>query len=1802
MMRSFLNLLALPPVLPRLILLSFLGFSTSLFAQTPVPGSNSPLCINSTLALTVNTVQQATYFWTGPNGFSSTQQNPGLFVNNLSMAGTYTLVTTVNSVPTTTTTVVVVNSPPQNVQAFANTPLCVGQTLNLSTSLYPGATYFWQGPSSFTSNLQNPSIQQMTTQRAGSYYLSVTYPGCSASNAFLSVVVNTAPTAVATSNSTVCSGVNLSLAANTVSGATYAWQGPNGWTANIQNPVIQNAQSIHTGTYTLTVTTPGCTPAIATTPVVVNNTNTNATAGSNSPVCVGQTLNLTATTLANTTYSWSGPNGFSSSQQNPSLSPVNTNMAGTYMVYIQTGGCSTVSRSVVVSVSSMPTGRATSNSPVCSGGQIQLSSPVQTGFSYQWQGPNGFFSTLNNPVISSANSIHAGSYFVVIQGGGCSARVDTVVVIVNSAPQISVTSNSPLCTGGTLRFTTTSVSGATYSWQGPNGFTSTQQNPVIQQVGNNQAGNYYVMVSIPGCSPITAFTTVVINSTPTATAGSNSPVCTGGFINLTTPTVSGATYSWTGPNNWTSNIQNPSIQNVQSINAGTYSLVVTTPGCGSATATTSVTINTSTINANAGSNSPVCIGNTLNLTATTISGATYVWTGPNGFGSTQQNPTRTPVTTAMAGTYMVSIQTPGCGTVTRTVVVGVNSIPTSRAGSNSPVCSGGTLQLTAPSQTGLTYSWYGPNGFSSSQSSPVIQNVSTLNAGNYYLVIQGNGCPSRVDTVSVTINTQPQVILTSNSPVCVGGTLSISATSVNGATYSWQGPGGFTSTQQNVVLQQVTTNSAGNYYVIVSVPGCSSYTAFTSVAINSAPSVLPGSNSPICAGGTLALTTNTINGATYTWRGPNGWSSSLQNPVIQNTQSINTGVYSLTVTTTGCGSATGTTSVTINSTNVNATAGANSPICIGQTLNLTATSIPGATYVWTGPNGFGSTQQNPTRTPVTTAMAGTYIVSIQTPGCGTITRGVTVVVNGLPTNRAGSNSPVCTMGTIQFTAPTQNGLTYSWYGPNNFNSTIANPVISSASSIHAGTYYLFIQGSGCPTRVDTVVVAVNSLLQNIAAGANSPLCVSQTLNLTCTSVTGATYSWTGPGGFTSTQRNPSRTNVTTQHSGQYIVVVTVPGCGAITQVVNVQVNNLASAQAWSNSPICAGANLYLTTPAITGATYLWIGPNGYSSTLQNSYLPNSTTANAGVYTVSVTVPGCGTASSTVVVSILNTNTNLQAGANSPICYGQTLNLTSSSITGATYLWTGPNGWSSTQQNVTRNQVTNSMAGAYVLTVTTQGCGTITRSIPVVVNAPAIAQTFASSPLCVGGTLYFSTSTSNNWTYQWTGPNGFSSTSSNPVIQNVGTQQAGVYTLFVTSPGCGTASTTATVVVNPGALNSVVTSNSPVCIGGTLQFSITGVQGATYSWNGPNGFTSTQQNPVIQQVTTANAGGYYVVITTPGCGSVTRTLSVQVNSSVTVSAGSNSPICSGSNLYLSATSVQGATYLWTGPNGFSAQGSNPVIVQAQSNQSGVYSLTVITPCGTQQRTTTVVINNGGNITASANSPACVGGSINLSGTAITGATYSWTGPAGFTANTNNSTLTQITSAMGGNYNYVVSIPGCPSVTRQVNVIVNNPAAVNISANQTLCISQNLAMYAQGPGGSTYTWTGPAGFSATGFNATQYSVTPNNAGIYTLVAQVPGCGPVIRTFPLTVLNCRLGNPEANEPELNVYPNPAETQVELSVVDNKLQFVKVIDMSGRVLIEQTLTGEKSHVELTSVPSGYYLLEIQTDLGTVRKRILKP
>jgi hypothetical protein len=211
---------------------------------------------------------------------------------------------------------------------------------------------------------------------------------------------------------------------------------------------------------------------------------------------------------------------------------------------------------------------------------------------------------------------------------------------VNARPVITASSNSPLCSGSTLNLTSSSFAGATYSWVGPNNFSSSQQNPSIPNVSANASGTYSVVATANGCSSSApATTSVTVSPLPSApTANSNSPVCASASINLTATLVAGATYVWLGPNNFTSNDQNPVIPNAAAVNGGIYSVRVNLNGCISSPATTLVTINSVPNAPVASSNSPLCENDTLRLDASVVAGATYSWSGPNNFSSTLRTP------------------------------------------------------------------------------------------------------------------------------------------------------------------------------------------------------------------------------------------------------------------------------------------------------------------------------------------------------------------------------------------------------------------------------------------------------------------------------------------------------------------------------------------------------------------------------------------------------------------------------------------------------------------------------------------------------------------------------------------------------------------------------------------------------------------------------------------------------------------------------------------------------------------------------------------------------------------------------------------------------------------------------------------------------------------------------------------------------------------------------------------------------------------------------------------------------------
>jgi gliding motility-associated-like protein len=1703
----------------------------------PIPGAptlsvNTPICAGQTLSLTASTIAGATYNWSGPNSFTSNVQNPTISNASTAASGTYScFVTVAGCVGPIATVAATVNPLPAAPTASANTPLCSGQTLSLSAGAIGGATYNWSGPNSFTSTTQNPTIVNTTTLASGTYSVNATVLGCVGPNGTVAVVVNQTPTVLTIgANTPLCSGQTLSLTSTSTVGATFNWSGPNSFTSNVQNPTIVGTTTLASGVYSVNATINSCASATGTVSVLVNQTPTVLTIGANSPLCSGQTLSLTSTSTVGATFNWSGPNSFTSNVQNPTIVGTTTLASGVYSVNATINSCASAAGTVNVLVNQTPTVLTIgANTPLCSGQTLSLTSTSTVGATFNWSGPNSFTSNVQNPTIVGTTTLASGVYSVNATINSCASATGTVSVLVNQTPTVlTIGANSPLCSGQTLSLTSTSTVGATFNWSGPNSFTSNVQNPTIVSTTTLASGVYSVNATINSCASATGTVNVVVNQTPTVlTIGANTPLCSGQTLSLTSTSTVGATFNWSGPNSFTSTAQNPTIAGATTLAAGVYTVTSTIGGCTSATRTINVVVNQTPTVLTIGANTPLCSGQTLSLTSTSTVGATFNWSGPNSFTSTAQNPTIVGATTLAAGVYTVTSTIGGCTSATRTINVVVNQTPTVLTiGANSPLCSGQTLSLTSTSTVGATFNWSGPNSFTSTAQNPTIAGATTLAAGVYSVNASLSGCASATGTVNVVVNQTPTVLtIGANTPLCSGQTLSLTSTSTVGATFSWSGPNSFTSTAQNPTIPGATTLAAGVYSVNASISGCSSATGTVNVVVNQTPTVLTiGANSPLCSGQTLSLTSTSTVGATFSWSGPNSFTSTAQNPTIPGATTLAAGVYSVNASISGCASATGTVNVVVNQTPTVLTIGANTPLCSGQTLSLTSTSTVGATFNWSGPNSFTSTAQNPTIVSTTTLASGIYSVNASIGGCSSATGTISVLVNETPTVLTiGANSPVCTGQTLSLTATSTVGATYNWSGPNSFTSSVQNPTVVITSTLAAGVYSVNAMVSGCASATGTVNVVVNETPIAVVAGANSPLCSGQTLSLTAGSISGATYSWSGPNSFTSTTQDPTIVGTTTLASGVYSVNATVLGCTGADGTVSVVVNQTpATPTISSNAPLCQGQPLFLTTTAVAGATYNWTGPNSFTSSVQNPTVSPTTTLDAGTYSLEITVLGCTSPTGTLNVIINPTPAAPVAGSNGPLCAGQTLSLTATTIFGATYSWNGPLSFTSTVQNPVITGATTGMSGTYTVNVNVAGCGSSSSTVSVLVSPPVAAPTASNnSPVCEGQPVLLSAGTISGATYNWFGPNSYTASTQNATVMPTTTLSSGVYSVQATIAGCSGPFGLTTVTVNPTPNPPAsVGSNAPLCEGQTLFLTASSVAGATYSWTGPNSFTSSIQNPTIAPTTSLSNGVYSVNITVGGCTSRDTTINVIVNPlpSVSVTAGSNAPLCIGQTLSLTATSIVGASYSWSGPLSFTSSVQNPTIGSVPLAASGVYSVSItVAGCSASSASTVnvVVAPPVPAPTAGGTSPICEGQPIFLTASPIASATYSWSGPNSFTAVTQNATVMPTTTLSAGVYSVTANVGGCTSPEGTVSIVVNStPFGQTIGSNAPVCEGQALLLTASSITGATYSWSGPNSFTSTAQNPTISPTSSLSAGTYSLNVTVGGCTSADSTINIVI----------------------------------------------------------------------------------------
>ncbi|PIE90927.1 MAG: hypothetical protein CR997_03465 [Acidobacteria bacterium] len=893
--------------------------------------------------------------------------------------------------------------------------------------------------------------------------------------------------------------------------------------------------------------------------------------------------------------------------------------------------------------------------------------------------------------------------------------------------------------------------------------------------------------------------------------------------------------------------------------------------------------------------------------------------------------------------------------------------------------------------------------------------------------------------------------------------------------------------------------------------------------------VTPGNTGPYCEGDTITLSANYVyetsknRAVAYSWTGPGGFTSTEENPTIANAAMSDSGAYTVTVTNDPGGpeewQISASTEVVVNTfppqpePASNSTDGTLNYVCPMGTLELYGLpDIQDALYSWTGPNGFTSSEQNPSIPNADNSHEGTYYLSITIHGCSSGPVPVVVAIGlqaGDDSITASSNSPVCMNGTLQLSATLVPGATYSWQGPSAQTSDLREPAYSNVDFDEEGSWTVTATVGNCSSR-NSVLVDINP--DTPVASNDGPVCEGSDLSLSATGPANATFNWVGPNGFNATGSSTILTAITPDQAGTYSVTATVDGCTSLPDTTEVEVlAKPATPNVSSNQPVCVGDTLELFCPKVTGATYSWTGPGSWSSSLQNPTRENVQDSGdyEGTYSLTITVNGCTSDAGTHEVTVGSSTgpaTAPEAHSNSPVCLGGTLTLDSEDSAEG-YQWIGPDGQSYSETwdiptpipAIDVTPVSRDDEGIWKLYIYNNGCASPATEITVVVN-PAPPTITGDAELCEGNTLTLTATDVADASYEWKDPNNqvLSETGSVLTIQAVELLHDGIFTLTMTTPDmCTTEEVYHALSVKPRPDVSGVTSNSPVCHGDEIVFSAPETADAAYSWTGPNGFSSSLRSPSITEADNAHEGTYTCTITVDGCSDSSQTdviVGIQSGSDA-VTANINDPVCLDGNLSLDVTSVEGATYNWTGPKGQSYNTQNPTVSPVTRDEDGVWTVLVAKHGCTSTDQVTVKVSPD-TPTAQNNSPVCPGADVQLSATGETGSIFHWQGPNEYSATGATVQLSSVEENDEGTYSVRAELDGCYSEWVETQVTVHDPDPTgDLHADQP-CIGGTLTLTAEGSAVGTYSWSGPDDWSAMGKVVTRSPITLAQHGTYQL----------------------------------------------------------------------------------------------------------
>jgi gliding motility-associated-like protein len=805
-----------------------------------------------------------------------------------------------------------------SLKLFANPP-----AVSVGNVVY---TYQWTGPGSFTSNVQNPVIPNVTAANAGSYSVSVKGITDCVSTGVVQVPIDNQPNTpfISTSNLTPCLGdpVLLTTQAYTGTVVKYNWYKgipPTGTLLATTTSAAYTPSLPPSGAnrYYVKVEVDACQSNFSAPINVVVTSKPVATLTNNAiiEICEGEKLSFgAANTGATLSYLWTGPDGFTSTLQYPPvINSATPDNSGVYTLIVFNNDCASAPVTTTVNVKSRPAKPLISLSgSTCIGNRFTLNTNIQGADAYYWVAPNFTeYPTTKSKFDTLSSNIFAGVWSVYATKNGCKSDAsEKITVTIAPTPILTPSSNTPVCEGSNIQLSVSMPAQSTVLWSGTN-FTSTAQNPTTSATAGPHT--YNVIVQTPDGCVANATTIVDVKKAPKITAiTTNFPTTcvTGAQIFKLTPSMNpidpgNYQYSWTGPNGFASSKTQPTLPTSTSADAGPYTLVVKDgAGCISLAKTEDVLITdkpatpiATAVKAN------LCEGDALTINATPYVGTniTYRWATPTGLVTTTIPSFNLPAAiTNNSGMYSLIVEKDGCQSNPSGIVnVVVNPIPSAPiVNSNSPICANSPILLSTSFVAGATYQWTGPSGFNASVNNPTIVNGQEVNEGAYKVRILQNGCASPYsDEVYVVVYELPATPVASNSgAMCLTNTnatfvLSVAQSSATaGASYTWYNAatnqtvsGANTSLDYLVPNVSTPTFKEGVYsfYVVTNMNGCKSLPSVpTSVKFDTIPSqaAFAGSDAAVCNQAAITLSATNPSAGTGIWTQVVGTPTVISNP------------------------------------------------------------------------------------------------------------------------------------------------------------------------------------------------------------------------------------------------------------------------------------------------------------------------------------------------------------------------------------------------------------------------------------------------------------------------------------------------------------------------------------------------------------------------------------------------------------------------------------------------------------------------------------------------------------------------------------------------------------------------------------------------------------------------------------------------------------------------------------------------------------------------------------------------------------